>query len=176
MNDELDELAAMASTKRQAMIALALGVVLVIGVCALALEHVVAIKAFGALLFGAIFAAAGIGRAVKTPASRLPAVQVLRERPAEVAYVVAMNRGGKRSIALADRDASLLAPPIVLKGNLAKPAHAHGAFVADRDDLARALAIVGARSPRVRTATVSDHIGLASPAKLVKTAIARLPA
>ena len=176
MHDELEELAAMASTKRQVIIALTVGTVLAVAACMLELKQVISPKAFGALFFGAIFAAAAIGRAVKTPASKLPTVRVLRERPASVAYVVAMNRGGKRSLALAGRDAALLAPPLVLKGNLAKPAQASKAFAADRDDLSRALAIIAARSPGARTASVSDHVGLASAAKLAKTAIANLRA
>ena len=174
MNDELEELAAMASTKRQALIALGTGVVFEVALVALWFGHVISPQVFGVSVIGAVFVAAMIGRAVKTPASRLPAVQVLRERPAQVAYVVAMNRGGTRSLALVDREAALLAPPLVLKGNISK--QSARAFAADRDDLARALAIIAHRSPGVHTASVSDHLGLASAAKLAKTAIAKLQA
>jgi hypothetical protein len=174
--EELDELTEMASTKRQAIIAFALGVPLTIGACALWLAGTITPATFGGLFFGAIFFAAFVGSVVKTPSSRLPAVAVLRERPAAVAYVVAMNRGGTRSIAIADQSGALLAPPLVLKGNIAGPKQAQRAFRADRDDLARAVEIVVSRNPAVQATAVSDHVGLASPAKLARTAIAKLTA
>jgi hypothetical protein len=81
MNDELEELAAMTSTKRQALIALVVGAGLEVALCALWFGHVVTPQVFGVAFIGVIFAAAAIGRAVKTPASRLPAVIVLRDQP-----------------------------------------------------------------------------------------------
>ena len=166
----------MASTKRQAVIALGLGTVLVVGACALWLGGAVEPKVFGGLFFGAIFAAAIVGNLVKTPASRLPAVVILRERPQDVAYIVAMNRGGTHLLALAARNHELLAPPLKLKGHISSPKRVHGALQADASSSSLALEIIATCCPAARATTISDHIGLASPGKLVKKAIAELAA
>jgi len=176
-DEDLEALARLSASTRQLVITLLLAIVLCVGAGWFLASVVQANeKVIAAGVLGALVASMAIAMKVPTPPHRFPTIRALRDRAAEVAYVVSIFQH-KHIVALADHGGHLLAKPLVLKGTAAMPSirNADAVVQAQRSQKSQALQIISRRCPSARNAEIRDVLGIASTKKLVNKAIAALP-
>jgi hypothetical protein len=172
---DLEELAGLCNSRRRVLIVVALVIVCVALAIAVVAAVDVALGIHSSLttslpVVGGAIVALTLAERFPTRPDEVPAIAVLRDRPAEVAYVVTVRRGADY-IALASADGALFPTPMVLCQPLSvylKPAEREGRR-------RRALDLVTARCPHARHASVTYKSGPSSVPALVAQAIRELP-
>ena len=164
-DEDLEQLARHSASARQFVLAvvLSIGFAVGLGVAMFKLFPGVSVKGAAGVMGGGMFVGMMLALRVRTPPHRFPSIRVLRDRPQDVAHIVAVSRG-KQHIALVGADGKILAKPLVLKTTSRYDKH--------RGEQAKhVMQLMQQRCPRATTASVTDTWGLGSMAKLVRKAL-----